>query len=480
MEKNILLNHVRRINKIVTFIFTAVTVLILLLGIITKMQALLWSSIAYVIITGIGFFSFRKRKYEKQFPYLIVGFLILFFTLTGQGYINLLILPLCIATLYLDDKLYIAAGILTDILLIISIVINLNKAEVLADFIILNIILVILFFATKAGKTLINTASEEESKARQSIEELNQTMLIIDTNTLTLNEEINSSYQNLESIKEISNSMLTTVNEVVVGVTNQAGSIDDVYNMINTADETAEVTQQTSKQLGEISDNAGTVVASGSQKMKQMNNHMNIISKAVTESVQTVNELQGNINDINQFLSEIEDIAQQTNLLALNASIEASRAGDAGRGFTVVAEEVRKLSEQSSDMVTKINVNMNQVNQRAQLVLEKVNNGSQAVQTGETIVNEVDQSFDSIRASFDNINEYIDKVLNMMDKTTEIFGSIRKEAEGMASISEEHSAATEEMLATMEEQNNRINSIYTLMEGITKTSNELRGVVNKE
>lgn len=333
---------------------------------------------------------------------------------------------------------------------------------------------------TKSGKSLIESVSQEGEKASQSFLELNNTMETIEKSTFTLDKDISSCHTNLQSVKNSSDIMINTVQEVVIGGTGQAESIDQIYNMINSADEKALETHKTSKQLGMISREASQIVINGSEKIRLMNNQINIISEAVTESVVTVNDLQDNITEINNFLSSIVHISQQTNLLALNASIEAARAGEAGKGFTVVAEEVRKLAEQSSNTINQINQIIDQVNTKSQSVLDKVQHGNSAVLEGKAIVKDVDISFKNIQLSFENIDEYVITVLEMVEKTTNIFGTIRKESEGMASVSEEHSAATEEMLSTMEEQNNNVNDIFNLMQELTVTSENLRGVIRNK
>lgn len=158
-----------------------------------------------------------------------------------------------------------------------------------------------------------------------------------------------------------------------------------------------------------------------------------------------------------------------------------ARAGESGKGFTVVADEVRKLAEQSANTVMQINQIAGNINEKMQLVLDKVENGNHAVRTGGTIVIEVDDSFNKISSSFREIDEYTNAVQEMMLKTAEVFNKIRSESEGMASIAEEHSAATEEMLSTMEEQNAKINSIFELIQMINTSSDNLRGMLqNKE
>jgi methyl-accepting chemotaxis protein len=271
--------------------------------------------------------------------------------------------------------------------------------------------------------------------------------------------------------------MTDSVQEVVVGVTNQADSIDHVYNMINTADEKALETQKTSIKLREISSKANQVVMSGSDRIRQMNEQMDIISSTVKESVTTVHELQDNMEEINNFLTGIIQISNQTNLLSLNASIEAARAGEAGKGFTVVANEVRKLADQSARTVNQIKQITDNINMKMQLVLDKVQSGDIAAKQGETIVNEVDTSFNEVKASFYDIDKYILTVQEMIENTTQVFNKIRNESEGMASIAEEHSAATQEMLSTMEEQNDNINNIFNLVKKIAESSENLRGTI---
>lgn len=479
MEQNILLNHIRKINKTVTGIIVILILFATTAGIFYNMPALFITSGIEVVLVGFAIFSIRKQKYEELLSYIIC-FVVSITSISAisiESY-YLILLPLAMAALYYNYKMFLVIDIFINVVMIIKLVVlSLFNVSSIVQIILINIIGLLLLFITKTGKALITSAAIEAQKTAQSLEALNVTMNAIDHNTKGLNEDISETYNSLHTVKEISNTMAVSVKEVVVGVSNQADSIDQIYNMINTADEEAIKTQKTSVQLKQISNQASKLVGNGSVKIRQMNAQMNIISNAVTESVETVHELQENMLKINDFLSSIVNISQQTNLLSLNASIEAARAGEAGKGFTVVAGEVRKLAEQSAKTVSQIGLITENINDKMQIVLDKVQHGNKAVQEGEIIVNEVDQSFDSIKSSFEDIDGYILTVQDMIDKTTKVFGKIRTESETMASIAEEHSAATEEMLSTMEEQNENINQIFGLMQKITESSNNLRGVV---
>ncbi|MDF2538018.1 MAG: methyl-accepting chemotaxis sensory transducer [Herbinix sp.] len=483
MDELFMKNHYRKINKVISVVLILTTILALSAGIFYKAPVVLVTAAFLVAITALVLVSVKQQKYEVLASY-IVSFLmgiIIVVNINNVDSIYLLFLPLCIPALYLDTKLYVSSYLLINVALIARLVVISQFAlNAGIQIVYLGICSVILAYITVSGKALIKSVKEEGKKASKSYQELNKTMEIIDQTTDTLGKDITICYDNLKMVRNNSDIMTNTVKEVVVGVTGQADSIEQIYNLINTADEKAEETQKTSKQLGQISNSTSQIVLNGSDKIKQMNKQINIISDAVSESVVTVKELLDNISQINNFMTNIVHISQQTNLLALNASIEAARAGEAGKGFTVVAEEVRKLAEQSAVTAKQINSIMEQVNGKATIVLDKIQNGKDAVQTGEIIVDEVDKGFGDIQGAFHSIDGNVKTVLQMIDETTRIFGNIRKESEGMASIAEEHSAATEEMSATMEEQLNQINEIFDYMQEIHKSSENLRTVIQNQ
>jgi methyl-accepting chemotaxis protein len=182
------------------------------------------------------------------------------------------------------------------------------------------------------------------------------------------------------------------------------------------------------------------------------------------------------MDSINNFLSGITHIADQTNLLALNAAIEAARAGEAGKGFAVVADEVRKLAEQSSKTVQDINSIIGSIQDKTKSALLKAQEGNEAVDSGYNIVNGVYESFNNMQNSFNDMSNNISRENNMIIKIKSLFENIHLQLENIASISEEHAATTQEVMASVEDQNNRIVEIAGSMDHISQLSDGLKEI----
>lgn len=337
-----------------------------------------------------------------------------------------------------------------------------------------------LFFVCKRSADLINVSIEKESHAKELLKSLENMVSIVEDNTVSLSKDIYGCNERIGILKENSNTLSVAANEITNGVMDQSEGINNISEMMNKADDNMLEINNLSKCLADISANTNQIVFESSEGISNMDKQMEIINVAVGESLATVQDLNNSMDEVNTFLSSITEISEQTNLLALNASIEAARAGESGRGFAVVADEIKKLAEQSANSVKQIDNIISDIKDKMDSVIKKGNDENIAVKEGETITSMVHEGFEKIKLSFKNIDENISKELKMTESVSSIFTGIRKQAEIIASISEEHSASIEEMLATTEEQNVSIEDIYELTKNINNSSVKLQELIEKK
>lgn len=185
---------------------------------------------------------------------------------------------------------------------------------------------------------------------------------------------------------------------------------------------------------------------------------MNLINENFTDLSVTVTQLGERSSEIGEISKVISTIADQTNLLALNAAIEAARAGEHGKGFAVVADEVRKLAEQSAQSAQQIAHLIVQTQEDTTKTSKSMELATNEVSKGIIIVNEAGDSFAEIKQSVDHVTEQIKvvskHVQDISKQLIEVVNSIGviKDITDHANIETQNiSAASEEQLAAMEE-----------------------------
>lgn len=165
-----------------------------------------------------------------------------------------------------------------------------------------------------------------------------------------------------------------------------------------------------------------------------------------------VENLTNTTKDIGLFVESIENIAEQTNLLALNAAIEAARAGEAGKGFAVVADEVRKLADQSRKSTEEINNLMQNIQEESALAISSMEIMKKVSQEQNIAVDKTNSSFADIANAIDYIVEKINDVnkavIKMQNDKSEVISSI----ENISSVSQQTAASSQEVAATTENQ----------------------------
>ncbi|KOF57395.1 MULTISPECIES: methyl-accepting chemotaxis protein [Clostridium] len=487
MENNAILNYNNKVNKINTLIVGMCGIALLIFGLTTGQTSMfLVPSIVLIIGASISIIFIKKKQFENA-----IGFITVFCVLFTSLYVILcgkninraltvlsIFVVMCDAALYMRKWIVLSIGICINIgIVLIQVVSPLMAYKDFANSMMcIDLSIIILFFLTKWGNELVHSISKVEKSNLEALKKITESGKLVKESTKVLNDGIEKSKNNLEALSESSKDIMSTINEVASGVTQQSESMNNINTLVDGANKKVSNTYEFSVSMNDISKKAAEVALDGSEKIEGMYNQIDLINKTMDESLETTQELRENIKEIGAFLSGINEISEQTNLLALNASIEAARAGEYGKGFAVVADEVKKLAEQSSKFTEEINNIIVKVNEKTEAVVEKVKNGKNTTEDGKIMAEEANGSFKKVKESFGDINKYISKELELVQDVSKVFKEINEGCVNIASISEEHSAATEEVLANIEEEDSKIQNIYDSIKKLESSSEELQSM----
>ena len=190
----------------------------------------------------------------------------------------------------------------------------------------------------------------------------------------------------------------------------QAVSISETVNYIKEIDESIRSVSQRASQAKEIVQQAAETINVGDDAMNQTVLKINNLQKTVTATEQKVKHLGESSQEISQVLGSISSFAAQTHLLALKASIEAARAGEKGKGFAVIAEEVRSLATQSATATADIENFLLKMQLETTEVVAAMSNGTKQVAEGTKLVQDTRQSLDSVTAASNEIRKLVTEI----------------------------------------------------------------------
>ena len=241
-------------------------------------------------------------------------------------------------------------------------------------------------------------------------DEIGELTSALDKMAQNLNQIITKITGASHSIASASNNISQATHQVEQGAEKQS---EQTQVAVVSANQMREVTQAISQNTTEAADaaNQATQVAvEGGEVVQASIKGMTQISSSVLESVNTVEQLAQHSNQIGQIVSVIEDIANQTNLLALNAAIEAARAGEQGRGFAVVADEVRSLANRTTEATQEIAEMIDNIQSGTKTAVKTMHEGREEVETGSELVAKTGQSLQQIVEVVESLKVRIDQI----------------------------------------------------------------------
>ncbi len=264
--------------------------------------------------------------------------------------------------------------------------------------------------------------------------------------TATASAEISSSAEEMASGAQMQSAQTSEI----------ASAVDEMTKTIFDTTKNTSVAAETAKRAGEMAEEGVGVVS-------QTITGMNRIAEVVAKSADTVFALGQGSDKIGEIVQVIDDIADQTNLLALNAAIEAARAGEQGRGFAVVADEVRKLAERTTKATKEIAAMIKQIQKDTYTAVESIREGKQEVEAGKKLATAAGKSLQEIVRGAQKVVDIVVQVAATSEEQSATSEQISKSIEGISNVTRETAGGIEQMAISAEDLNRLTTNLQHLL-----------------
>ena len=246
-----------------------------------------------------------------------------------------------------------------------------------------------------------------------------------------------------------------------------ARAVEQMAKSIAVNSESAGETAHTAEQAKIAAEQGGKVVTDTVGEMKQ-------IANVVRESAGTIQNLGKSSDQIGEIIGVIEHIADQTNLLALNAAIEAARAGEQGRGFAVVADEVRKLAEQTTKATKQIAGMVQQIQSDSHGAVSSMANATKQVDAGIVLADRAGASLQEIVQTSQKVTDMVTQIAVANEEQSSTSEQISKNMEAIATVTQQTASGTQQIARAAEDLNRLTEALQHLVSQFKLTSQKER------
>ena len=399
-------------------------------------------------------------KYIMTFMLLMMSFIMVQAFNESPAVFQMVYFTLAVSLIYLSERLVVILG---GVAVVITFILcsywpeqffAYTAASEAANFAsLLAIVTIAMWGVTKIGSNLLARLSDEKQEVMRKAQELEETQRLIEETVVKLDSNFNYLRQNMNTSMESMSEINFAFEEVAVGTQSQS---EMMYRSVEVLNDMEGNIEQISK---------GSV-----HTLRSFEANMRSLNDIVSQSGIIFRDLMMQSKQINEIVDVITNISSQTSLLALNANIEAARAGEHGKGFAIVANEVLKLAEESNRSAGRIQGILKEFSNQASKVEVQV-------EKSERVQEECNEMLVSVLTNVTDLGKFIDEINDVM---REIVGhqesfqvkttNIVKDVTHASNVIQQTSAATEEVLASVEEEKHRndtsVKTLHTVSEQV--------------
>lgn len=277
-----------------------------------------------------------------------------------------------------------------------------------------------------------------------------------------------------EDMEKVSESIATVVDEVAQGAQAQAHETEESTYIVNQNVEEIQTLVNAGKDSRDNLKQAVGNIRNSTQAVVEVNQRISGVRSAFANVNQLGKQLSEKIVTIMEIVDTVEDIAGQTNLLSLNASIEAARSSDNGRGFTVVAEEVRELAEESQLAVETIRKNLGEFTEHVENLSSNISEQFTNLEASNQALEDVANSSNNATNDIEKATDQVVDIVNRLNTETEKIKEVIANFNNLAAIAEENSASSQEMSASVNSYSEKIKDMTGYIEQMEDLTENFR------
>lgn len=266
--------------------------------------------------------------------------------------------------------------------------------------------------------------------------------------------------------------------QISEGANKQSGQTVQIATAMEEMNATVIEVAKNSQQVSESARNAQGIATKGGDVVSQAITAMQEVAESTSVTADTIKSLGKSSEEIGTIVSVINDIADQTNLLALNAAIEAARAGEQGRGFAVVADEVRKLAERTTKATKEISEMIRTIQSETGKAVVAMAEGTDKVENGVRLANEAGDALKQIVSGVENVTDMISQIATSAEEQSATTDEISRNMDSIAEVAKSNVGAIGEVSKATDEMAHLASELKDLVSGfrIIKEIPELKVV----